>query len=43
MASQAAPMEEIIWRSPQHVQMMGGYLHSNNSVSAALGPRIALW
>ncbi|KAF3403708.1 Mediator of RNA polymerase II transcription subunit 6 [Penicillium rolfsii] len=30
MAGQAAPMEEIIWRSPQHVQMMGGYLHSNN-------------
>ncbi|KAF7718702.1 Uncharacterized protein PECH_001482 [Penicillium ucsense] len=30
MANQAAPMEEIIWRSPQHVQMMGGYLHSNN-------------
>ncbi|KAL3479468.1 MED6 mediator subfamily complex component-domain-containing protein [Aspergillus californicus] len=23
-------MEEILWRSPSHVQMMGGYLHSNN-------------
>lgn len=26
-----ASMEEILWRSPPHVQMMGGYLHSNNS------------
>ncbi|PYH98885.1 mediator of RNA polymerase II transcription subunit 6 [Aspergillus ellipticus CBS 707.79] len=25
-----ASMEEILWRSPPHVQMMGGYLHSNN-------------
>ncbi|KAK2748105.1 Mediator of RNA polymerase II transcription subunit 6 [Myotisia sp. PD_48] len=24
------PLEEITWRSPQHVQMMGGFLHSNN-------------
>lgn len=31
MATQDAPMEEIMWRSPPHVQMMGGYLHSNNS------------
>ncbi|PTU18716.1 hypothetical protein P175DRAFT_0443233 [Aspergillus ochraceoroseus IBT 24754] len=23
-------LEEILWRSPPHVQMMGGYLHSNN-------------
>ncbi|KAL4918006.1 mediator of RNA polymerase II transcription subunit 6 [Aspergillus aurantiobrunneus] len=23
-------LEEILWRSPSHVQMMGGYLHSNN-------------
>ncbi|KAK2811754.1 hypothetical protein FQN50_001792 [Emmonsiellopsis sp. PD_5] len=23
-------LEEITWRSPQHVQMMGGFLHSNN-------------
>jgi mediator of RNA polymerase II transcription subunit 6 len=29
MASQEA-MEEILWRSPPHVQMMGGFLHSNN-------------
>ncbi|KAJ5902449.1 hypothetical protein N7495_002977 [Penicillium taxi] len=29
MASQDS-MEEILWRSPPHVQMMGGYLHSNN-------------
>ncbi|KAL2007316.1 hypothetical protein VTN00DRAFT_8754 [Thermoascus crustaceus] len=28
--SQDAPLEEILWRSPPHVQMMGGYLHSNN-------------
>ncbi|KAA8643220.1 hypothetical protein EYZ11_003124 [Aspergillus tanneri] len=27
---QDASMEEIVWRSPPHVQMMGGYLHSNN-------------
>lgn len=30
--SQDAPLEEILWRSPSHVQMMGGYLHSNNSM-----------
>lgn len=30
MAGQDASMEEILWRSPPHVQMMGGYLHSNN-------------
>ncbi|KAJ5180307.1 hypothetical protein N7492_003517 [Penicillium capsulatum] len=30
MAGQEAPMEEILWRSPPHVQMMGGFLHSNN-------------
>ncbi|EER40369.1 RNA polymerase II transcription mediator complex subunit [Histoplasma capsulatum var. duboisii H88] len=31
MAAQPeVPLEEITWRSPQHVQMMGGYLHSNN-------------
>ncbi|KXG51222.1 Mediator complex, subunit Med6 [Penicillium griseofulvum] len=30
MASQDASMEEILWRSPPHVQMMGGFLHSNN-------------
>nr|KMM63785.1 hypothetical protein CPAG_00139 [Coccidioides posadasii RMSCC 3488] len=24
------PLEEITWHSPQHVQMMGGFLHSNN-------------
>ncbi|OQE21329.1 hypothetical protein PENSTE_c012G08785 [Penicillium steckii] len=30
MAGQDAAMEEILWRSPPHVQMMGGYLHSNN-------------
>ncbi|EGE00503.1 Mediator of RNA polymerase II transcription subunit 6 [Trichophyton tonsurans CBS 112818] len=23
-------LEEITWRSPQHVQLMGGFLHSNN-------------
>ncbi|KAH8689575.1 putative RNA polymerase II transcription mediator complex subunit [Talaromyces proteolyticus] len=23
-------LEEVFWRSPQHVQMMGGFLHSNN-------------
>ncbi|KAL4955252.1 mediator of RNA polymerase II transcription subunit 6 [Aspergillus filifer] len=23
-------LEEILWRSPSHVQMMGGFLHSNN-------------
>ncbi|KAK2731823.1 Mediator of RNA polymerase II transcription subunit 6 [Onygenales sp. PD_40] len=23
-------LEEITWRSPQHVQMMGGFIHSNN-------------
>ncbi|KAH8431267.1 mediator complex subunit MED6 [Aspergillus melleus] len=28
--NQDASMEEILWRSPPHVQMMGGYLHSNN-------------
>lgn len=31
MATQDASMEEILWRSPPHVQMMGGFLHSNNS------------
>ncbi|KAI5289425.1 Mediator of RNA polymerase II transcription subunit 6 [Ascosphaera aggregata] len=25
-----APLEEITWRSPGHVQTMGGFLHSNN-------------
>lgn len=35
MASHEA-MEEILWRSPPHVQMMGGFLHSNNSQSAAI-------
>ncbi|KAJ5099196.1 hypothetical protein N7532_006197 [Penicillium argentinense] len=30
MAGQDAAMEEILWRSPPHVQMMGGFLHSNN-------------
>ncbi|KAJ5882593.1 uncharacterized protein N7529_001265 [Penicillium soppii] len=30
MAGQDTSMEEILWRSPPHVQMMGGYLHSNN-------------
>ncbi|KAJ5934025.1 hypothetical protein N7454_006354 [Penicillium verhagenii] len=30
MASQDTAMEEILWRSPPHVQMMGGYIHSNN-------------
>ncbi|OJD17544.1 hypothetical protein AJ78_02357 [Emergomyces pasteurianus Ep9510] len=29
-AQSAAPLEEITWRSPHHVQMMGGFLHSNN-------------
>ncbi|KAI2011461.1 Mediator of RNA polymerase II transcription subunit 6 [Ophidiomyces ophidiicola] len=24
------PLEEITWHSPQHVQMMGGFVHSNN-------------
>ncbi|OJJ43800.1 hypothetical protein ASPZODRAFT_135825 [Penicilliopsis zonata CBS 506.65] len=28
--AQDASLEEILWRSPPHVQMMGGYLHSNN-------------
>ncbi|KAL1981314.1 hypothetical protein VTN96DRAFT_2807 [Rasamsonia emersonii] len=28
--SQDVSLEEVFWRSPQHVQMMGGYLHSNN-------------
>ncbi|CRG88835.1 hypothetical protein PISL3812_05870 [Talaromyces islandicus] len=28
--SQDINLEELFWRSPQHVQMMGGYLHSNN-------------
>lgn len=31
MATQDGAMEEILWRSPPHVQMMGGFLHSNNS------------
>ncbi|KAL2369155.1 Mediator of RNA polymerase II transcription subunit 6, partial [Blastomyces gilchristii] len=31
MAAQSAvPLEEITWRSPLHVQTMGGFLHSNN-------------
>ncbi|KAJ5669227.1 hypothetical protein N7462_010297 [Penicillium macrosclerotiorum] len=30
MATQESSMEEILWRSPPHVEMMGGYLHSNN-------------
>ncbi|KKZ61293.1 hypothetical protein EMCG_04101 [[Emmonsia] crescens] len=31
MAAQPeVPLEEITWRSPHHVQMMGGFLHSNN-------------
>ncbi|CAG8394951.1 unnamed protein product [Penicillium salamii] len=30
MAAQEASMEEIVWRSPPHVQAMGGFLHSNN-------------
>ncbi|CAG7936986.1 unnamed protein product [Penicillium salamii] len=30
MATQEASMEEIVWRSPPHVQAMGGFLHSNN-------------
>ncbi|KAJ5806084.1 uncharacterized protein N7503_003686 [Penicillium pulvis] len=30
MASQDTSMEEILWRSPPHVQMMGGFIHSNN-------------
>lgn len=30
--SQDVSLEEVFWRSPQHVQMMGGYLHSNNSM-----------
>lgn len=34
MAGQDTSMEEILWRSPPHVQMMGGYLHSNNSKCA---------
>jgi mediator of RNA polymerase II transcription subunit 6 len=29
--SQDVNLEELFWRSPQHVQMMGGFLHSNNS------------
>ncbi|OXV11448.1 hypothetical protein Egran_00792 [Elaphomyces granulatus] len=28
--SQDVALEEVFWRSPQHLQMMGGYLHSNN-------------
>ncbi|KAL1965249.1 hypothetical protein VTN77DRAFT_6003 [Rasamsonia byssochlamydoides] len=28
--SQDVSLEEVFWRSPAHVQMMGGYLHSNN-------------
>ncbi|KAJ5166454.1 Mediator of RNA polymerase II transcription subunit 6 [Penicillium canariense] len=30
MATQEAAMEEILWTSPPHVKMMGGFLHSNN-------------
>ncbi|OJJ38499.1 hypothetical protein ASPWEDRAFT_36143 [Aspergillus wentii DTO 134E9] len=29
-SSQDTSLEEILWRSPPHVQMMGGFLHSNN-------------
>ncbi|KAL2785681.1 mediator of RNA polymerase II transcription subunit 6 [Aspergillus keveii] len=29
-AQDPSSLEEILWRSPSHVQMMGGYLHSNN-------------
>lgn len=29
--SQDVPLDEVLWRSPQHVEMMGGFLHSNNS------------
>jgi hypothetical protein len=29
--AQDVHLEEVFWRSPQHVQMMGGFLHSNNS------------
>ncbi|KAJ5752296.1 hypothetical protein N7520_009213 [Penicillium odoratum] len=46
MASQDAPMEEILWRSPPHVQMMGGFIHSNNSnVYASEAPvqLLTLW
>ncbi|KAL1992870.1 hypothetical protein VTN49DRAFT_3626 [Thermomyces lanuginosus] len=28
--SQDVPLDEVLWRSPQHVEMMGGFLHSNN-------------
>ncbi|EEA18968.1 Mediator of RNA polymerase II transcription subunit 6 [Talaromyces marneffei ATCC 18224] len=28
--AQDVHLEEVFWRSPQHVQMMGGFLHSNN-------------
>jgi mediator of RNA polymerase II transcription subunit 6 len=31
---QDVSLEEVFWRSPNHVQMMGGYLHSNNSTMA---------
>ena len=31
---QDVALEEVFWRSPQHLQVMGGYLHSNNSVEA---------
>lgn len=31
--SQDSSLEEILWRSPPHVQMMGGFLHSNNSTN----------
>jgi hypothetical protein len=34
---QDASLEEILWRSPPHVQMMGGYLHSNNSKGSFSG------
>lgn len=34
MDSTGTPLEEITWRSPQHVQAMGGFLHSNNSMYA---------
>ncbi|KAJ5936510.1 RNA polymerase II transcription mediator complex subunit (Med6) [Penicillium verhagenii] len=34
MASQDTAMEEILWRSPPHVQMMGGYIHSITNLSS---------
>ena len=34
----SVPLEEITWRSPQHVQMMGGFLHSKNSKLVEIAP-----